>query len=211
MLTRAFPAVRSVGIRAVSASPIAVYSTLSRTPFKSHNHFNASPFLRSSSLAAPFRSPFSFQHKQLHSSDSKHDYSRYLNPDYINEAGKKTLDCVQRASIDQIFHWTSKSLAVGVPVALILSPSFLNFPVDLALGLIVPIHGHIGLVGIVQDYIPRPNQNLAILGLYLVTGISILGLLKINLCGPGLTESLKSLWRKPPPKPKQIEEKGPKH
>ena len=28
-----------------------------------------------------------------------------------------------------------------------------------------------------------------------ITGITLLGLLKLNLAGPGITESYKSLWR----------------
>jgi succinate dehydrogenase (ubiquinone) membrane anchor subunit len=31
-----------------------------------------------------------------------------------------------------------------------------------------------------------------------VTGVTILGLLKLNLTGPGITETYKSLWREPP-------------
>lgn len=38
----------------------------------------------------------------------------------------------------------------------------------------------------------RPLARYALLG---VTGLTLLGLLKLNLFGPGVTESYKSLWR----------------
>jgi len=97
----------------------------------------------------------------------------------------------------QLFHWTNISAAVLVPVAFILSPSFLNWPVDITLGVILPIHSHIGLETVILDYVPRSLQSLSIVGLWIVTGLTLLGLLKINLCGSGITESVKSLWRAP--------------
>jgi len=30
-----------------------------------------------------------------------------------------------------------------------------------------------------------------------ITGVTVLGLLKLNIGGPGLTESVKGMWRKP--------------
>jgi succinate dehydrogenase (ubiquinone) membrane anchor subunit len=101
------------------------------------------------------------------------------------------------ASTEQLFHWSSYGLASLAPVALILSPSFLNFPVDFALGLIIPVHMHIGLVGVVEDYVPRPSQSLARFILAVLSVLAGIGLLKINLCGAGITESVKSVWREP--------------
>jgi succinate dehydrogenase (ubiquinone) membrane anchor subunit len=101
------------------------------------------------------------------------------------------------ASTEQLFHWSSYSLAALAPVALILSPSFLNFPVDFALGLIIPVHMHIGLVGVVEDYVPRKQQHLVRFLLAIASVLSAIGLLKINLCGAGITESVKCVWREP--------------
>jgi hypothetical protein len=42
--------------------------------------------------------------------------------------------------------------------------------------------------------------------LYLLGLMTLIGLLKVNLCGPGIGESVKSLWKKPPAKEKA--EKG---
>lgn len=70
-------------------------------------------------------------------------------------------------------------------------------PFDLALGVLVPVHAHVGLNFVVADYVPKSSRPLArglVLALTIVTAA---GLLKLNIQGPGLTESLKSLWRKP--------------
>ena len=71
-------------------------------------------------------------------------------------------------------------------------------PVDLALGLLLPWHTHVGMVNVLEDYVPRPYRALAKGCMLLVTVLATLGLLKINLCGAGITESVKSLWREPP-------------
>ena len=81
---------------------------------------------------------------------------------------------------------------------MILSPTILNLPVDLAMGLIIPVHMNIGLSGVIEDYVPKAQRSAAFTALLAVTGVTALGLLKINLCGAGIAESLKSLWRTPP-------------
>lgn len=72
-------------------------------------------------------------------------------------------------------------------------------PIDLALGVLIPVHAHVGLNFVVADYVPKATRGLArglVLALTIVTAA---GLLKLNVQGPGLTESIKSLWRKPQP------------
>lgn len=88
-------------------------------------------------------------------------------------------------------------LLASVPVALILSPSALNFPLDIALGVAFPVHIHIGFNYIITDYCPKQFKAPAQWGMVALTAIMIIGLLKINLTGPGLTELVKSVWREP--------------
>lgn len=96
---------------------------------------------------------------------------------------------------------SNKGLAVLFPVGLILSPSFLCWPVDIAIGVVIPYHMHAGVTGVIEDYVPRNQQPLAKGGLLVISLITALGLLKINLCGQGITESIKALWREPKTKP----------
>ena len=134
-------------------------------------------------------------------------------------------------------HKTAYALAALVPVAIFVSPSPLTTPVDIALGIAIPLHAHVGCNGIISDYVPqvvsarfvifllptvfpsfiyiaafgllsycifilylllfgyeqmvRPAARGALLGL---TGLSLVGLLRLNLEGKGITESVKSLW-----------------
>jgi len=109
----------------------------------------------------------------------------------------KAWSTLQKASTHELFAYTNKSLAILAPAAVVLSPSFINAPVDLALGVIVPLHMYIGCTGVIQDYIPENQQGLSITLLGILSLLTGLGLLKINLCGVGITESVKSLWREP--------------
>ena len=105
---------------------------------------------------------------------------------------------LQSASQIELFHYSHVALLAGIPVAVLLSPSVLVMPLDLALGLLLPWHTHVGMANVLEDYVPRPYRSLAKGGLLLVSVLATLGLLKVNLCGAGITESVKSLWRQPP-------------
>lgn len=110
----------------------------------------------------------------------------------------KLMKCYQNSSSTELYHHTNVALAALTPAALFLSPlPLLNWPVDMGLALIIPVHAYYGLVGVVQDYVPKAQQSLAIMATAVVAFLMGLGLLKINLCGAGVTESVKCLWRAP--------------
>lgn len=125
-------------------------------------------------------------------------------PDDLIEAIANT---IRQSTTEEIYHASSWALAVLTPTAFILSPSFLNIPVDLALGIIIPVHAHIGMTSVLTDYVPRPHQRYATAGLVFFTVLLVLGLLKLNLCGTGITDSIKHLWRKPEEQPKKLKGK----
>ena len=114
---------------------------------------------------------------------------------FINQQTQKLVSNFQNMSSREIYHYTSIFLAGATPLCIALSPSLLNAPIDFTLGLAVPIHSHYGLKGVFEDYIPHPFRGTSILLLYILTSLTIIGLLKINLCGVGITESVKSLWK----------------
>lgn len=95
----------------------------------------------------------------------------------------------------KFYHLSNTTLLVAAPLAFFLSPSILSFPLDLFLGVVFPLHAHIGFNYIISDYVPKASRAAARYALMAVTGVTILGLTKMNLEGPGLTESFKSLWR----------------
>ena len=116
----------------------------------------------------------------------------------------RSFDRLSSANEIQLFHLSHGALLLGVPLSLALSPSLLAAPVDLAMGLLIPWHAHVGMVNVIEDYVPRPYRRLATAALLLLSASVALGLLKLNLCGSGLGETIKALWRSPQqPQPQQ--------
>jgi succinate dehydrogenase (ubiquinone) membrane anchor subunit len=113
------------------------------------------------------------------------------------------LDADTSKSLNKIYHTSGIVLAGLTPLAFILSPSMLNMPVDIALGVLFPLHAHVGMNYVISDYVPKASRSLARAGLLGVTIITAAGLLKLNLTGAGVTETFKSLWRKEEKKKKQ--------
>ncbi|OQR89964.1 hypothetical protein THRCLA_09495 [Thraustotheca clavata] len=97
-----------------------------------------------------------------------------------------------------------KVAAVGIlgliPVALALSPSALNTPVDYALGVLIPVHAHVSMNAVLSDYIPKMHQLPFRLSALAGTTAFFLGLLVVNVNGVGITESIKTIWREAPKK-----------
>ena len=92
------------------------------------------------------------------------------------------------------------ALLGATPVALATDSTFLSFPVDMGLAVMFPLHGHIGMNYVITDYVPKLFSKAAVgparaimVG---VTGATMLGLTKLNVEGPGITGTLKALWRK---------------
>lgn len=71
--------------------------------------------------------------------------------------------------------------------------------VDLALGVILPLHCHIGFGAIITDYLPKRKFPfifpLARGILWLATGGTIYGLYQYNTKDVGLTEGIVRLWK----------------
>eukprot|EP00954_Amorphochlora_amoebiformis_P021570 1347376-Amorphochlora_amoeboformis.AAC.1 len=114
------------------------------------------------------------------------------------QAVKRATNNFLDMSVTEIHHRANLALAVATPIAFALSPSIINYPVDLALGVLIPVHSHICLNLVAADYVPPgTSRSLAKIGIWIVTFVTAFGIMKVNLCGPGVTESIKCLWRKP--------------
>jgi succinate dehydrogenase (ubiquinone) membrane anchor subunit len=79
----------------------------------------------------------------------------------------------------------------------------MSLPIDVTLGLLLPFHSHVAMNYVVTDYVPKSLRGPARAALLAVTVVAAAGLLKLNLTGPGLTKSIKSLWVKPSDVPKK--------
>ena len=105
------------------------------------------------------------------------------------------------AKFVKLYHLSTFACLALVPVALAV-PNAMSMPLDLAMGVIFPVHGHIGFNYIISDYVPKAGRGTARTFLLGVTGVTLLGLLKLNVAGDGLTETVKSMWKKPEKKSK---------
>eukprot|EP00617_Octactis_speculum_P014674 CAMPEP_0185744666 /NCGR_PEP_ID=MMETSP1174-20130828/2808_1 /TAXON_ID=35687 /ORGANISM="Dictyocha speculum, Strain CCMP1381" /LENGTH=110 /DNA_ID=CAMNT_0028418187 /DNA_START=124 /DNA_END=456 /DNA_ORIENTATION=+ len=101
------------------------------------------------------------------------------------------------------YHHLNLGLVVLTPAVFVVSSysPYISFPLDLFLGLALPLHGHIGMNYVLTDYIPkvfgkagRGPAKIVMLG---ITGLTMVGLTKLNIEGPGITKVTKMLWCSP--------------
>lgn len=157
-----------------------------------------------------------------------------------------------------LYHKTSLALIAATPFAIAMSNSTVGTAIDVAMGLAIPVHAHIGMNWVLTDYVRRdaaaradahilhlspapasarspptsashcdacppfsrarlpPPPPLPSLGrvdeqgpkligaggtqgarvvMVGLTAVATLGMLKLNLTGDGLTETVKAMWR----------------
>lgn len=82
-------------------------------------------------------------------------------------------------------------------MALMFAPASANVPIDYMLAILIPFHSHVGISHVIADYVPKAMRNIARAGLFGASFILFSGLMKLNVSGPGLTETVKALWRQP--------------
>ena len=107
----------------------------------------------------------------------------------------------------RLYHKLNFGLIALGPLALVLSPSSMNIPIDILLSVMIPLHGHVGGNDVISDYAKKITKakwfdQVCRRGLLGVTIVTFLGLTKLNMDGVGVTESFKSLWR-----PRSVEHK----
>ena len=98
----------------------------------------------------------------------------------------------------RVHHAGNLAMAGLVPAAYFTPQgSQLQKPVDLALGVVGPVHSHIAMNMVLSDYCPPALRGVARAGLLGMTGVALVGLLKLNVEGPGITGALRQLWAPP--------------
>ncbi|GLC34961.1 hypothetical protein PLESTM_000259300 [Pleodorina starrii] len=94
--------------------------------------------------------------------------------------------------------YASFALAGATPVAVFSSKgSVLQKTADFVFSLAIPVHSHICMNAIVTDYVPKAARGPVRVGVLGMSIITYLGIMKMNLSGPGVTETVKGLWRRP--------------
>eukprot|EP00891_Asterochloris_glomerata_P001130 jgi/Astpho2/1130/e_gw1.00021.123.1_t len=84
------------------------------------------------------------------------------------------------------------------PIPILLQGTALQRVTDVALGVAIPVHSHIAINSVLSDYVPKSVMGASRVGALGVTAITLLGFAKLNLVGPGITPTVKKLWRKDP-------------
>lgn len=93
-----------------------------------------------------------------------------------------------------------KRESCGTPRLILLFVLFVCFflcqvyPLDLALGFLLPLHMQLGMSDIIRDYVPN-NTQLVQWAMYIITFCTALGLTKLNFNGEGITAGAKRLWK----------------
>ena len=99
----------------------------------------------------------------------------------------------------RMYHYVNLGLLGLTPVSLV-SPAPMQFVMDMALAIALPLHGHIGMNYVLTDYVPKfigkAARGPARIIMFGITGGTTAGLLKLNLTGPGIIGTVKALWGK---------------
>uniref|UniRef100_A0A7S0KM59 Succinate dehydrogenase [ubiquinone] cytochrome b small subunit n=1 Tax=Ostreococcus mediterraneus TaxID=1486918 RepID=A0A7S0KM59_9CHLO len=93
----------------------------------------------------------------------------------------------------KIYHGSSFALAGLVPAAAMLPGG--SLPIDVALGVALPVHSHIALNFIISDYCPKAMRGPTRAATLALTVATLVGLFQLNTKGEGVTRAVKSLWK----------------
>ena len=84
----------------------------------------------------------------------------------------------------------------GIPAALVLGAPVSTL-VDLACGVVIPLHAHVGMRSVIVDYVhDKSSREAILLALAGFTVGTAAGLTYFNLADVGLTEGVKALFVK---------------
>lgn len=92
-----------------------------------------------------------------------------------------------------------RALSISL-LPLILVPMFIgpNPISDFALGLVLPIHCHLGFSAIITDYLPKRKFNhintISVVTLYVITMLSMYGCYEYNTNSIGMTALVGKIW-----------------
>ncbi|KAI8815587.1 CybS-domain-containing protein [Fimicolochytrium jonesii] len=98
------------------------------------------------------------------------------------------------------YHWDFERALSIASIPVVVAPFIVgSHPlVDLALGVVIPLHSHVGFDACITDYFPKHREpvmnRIFKAALYGVTGLSLYGCYQFNTNDIGITEFFKRLW-----------------
>lgn len=91
----------------------------------------------------------------------------------------------------------SSALIGGAGVlGLVLDAPSLYSVADVGLGVLIPLHAHVGMRSVILDYVHGSAQKTALLAMGGLTVATIAGLTYFNLFDEGILPAVKALWVK---------------
>ena len=91
---------------------------------------------------------------------------------------------------------SSALITAGGVFGLVLDAPTLYTVADLGLGVLIPLHAHVGMRSVILDYVHGGAQKTALLAMGGVTVATIAGLTFFNVFDEGLLPAVKALWIK---------------
>lgn len=89
--------------------------------------------------------------------------------------------------------YSSIALAGLIPIQLMV-PNTIG---DLAMSGALITHMAVSNQMVIDDYVPAHIRDAVSYAVYAITGVAGLGLIKLSVSEPGLTATVKQLWKKP--------------
>lgn len=128
-----------------------------------------------------------------------HSHTYYLGSFSTSKEPELTLAGEKINPMHGSNHWSfERLLSVGVFGLIGAAAACPHKMIDFAMGVVIPLHCHIGFGSIVTDYLPK--RKFPVIGrfsqglLYAATGLSIYGFYRYNTEDVGITEGVKQLW-----------------
>ena len=101
------------------------------------------------------------------------------------------------SSEKSIVHYTAYGMVAGIPASVFIGEPFTAI-VDYGLAVAIPAHFYIGMRSVLIDYVPDPSmQKVAIAAFGGIALLTAGALIKLNISDVGITNGVKSLWKKP--------------
>ncbi|KAJ3019487.1 UNVERIFIED_CONTAM: membrane anchor subunit of succinate dehydrogenase, Sdh4, partial [Siphonaria sp. JEL0065] len=106
----------------------------------------------------------------------------------------------EKSKVHGSYHWNAERALSVVTIPLLASALFVGPAplVDFGLGLVLPLHTHLGFDTMVQDYVPTRKygvlNTILTWTLRIVTGVVMYRLFVFNTTDVGITAFVKRLW-----------------
>jgi succinate dehydrogenase (ubiquinone) membrane anchor subunit len=126
------------------------------------------------------------------------------HPLFSHPSSSLTTTADTAPALKKLYHQSALALAGLVPLAAFQQQGdTLGRVVDVGLNAALPVHGHIAMNYVVTDYVPKAVAGIARWGVLGGSVLAAVGMARLNVSGAGVTQTVKALWAREAPPPKQ--------